>query len=75
MEKGATSRDIYFPKGTWRDETVKNAPFIEGPTWVKNYPAGLEVLPHFTKMKASSSSVLSPSLLMILIFLLLFFNK
>lgn len=74
LEQGATSRKIYFPQGTWRDETIKDADLIIGPTW-KDYPASLDVLPYFTRITTSSSSTLSPSLFVILIVSLLIFYK
>lgn len=75
LKQGATSRDIYFPIGIWQDETIKDAPPIFGPTWVKNYPASLEVLPYFTRKSTNSSSMLSPSLFLILVASLFFFYK
>lgn len=75
LEQGATSRNIYFPQGIWQDETIKDAAPIIGPTWVNNYPASLEVLPYFTRKTTSSSSMLSPSLFVILVASLFFIYK
>ncbi|XP_043465046.1 myogenesis-regulating glycosidase [Leptopilina heterotoma] len=47
IEEGAVSRDIYLPYGTWRDGNTQNVHF--GPKWIRNYPAPLNVLPHFYK--------------------------
>ena len=46
LEKSATSRLIYFPKGHWYDPR-RNAN-ITGPSWV-DYEADLFTLPYFTK--------------------------
>lgn len=55
LEKGARSRDIYLPKGYWKDEVNENAEIIKGPTWLYNYPADLGTLPFFTKVNAPES--------------------
>ena len=46
LEKSATSRMIYFPKGLWFDPR-RNTNFT-GPVWV-DYEADLFTLPYFTK--------------------------
>jgi len=48
--ENATSRDIYLPAGLWRDENHHELPPITGRKWLKQYSAGLEVLPWFTKI-------------------------
>ncbi|XP_049939047.1 myogenesis-regulating glycosidase-like [Schistocerca serialis cubense] len=48
-----TDRDIYLPKGTWRDEVDPEHPTIEGPTWLRDYPAPLNTLPYFTRVTSS----------------------
>ncbi|XP_049836800.1 myogenesis-regulating glycosidase-like [Schistocerca gregaria] len=49
LEEGAASRDIYLPRGNWRDEADPKHPVIEGPVWLTNYSAPLSVLPYFTR--------------------------
>ncbi|XP_049791615.1 myogenesis-regulating glycosidase-like isoform X2 [Schistocerca nitens] len=50
LEEGAVSRDIYLPKGIWRDEADPKHPIIDGPIWLTNYSAPLSVLPYFTRL-------------------------
>nr|CAD7409006.1 unnamed protein product [Timema poppensis] len=50
MEEGATSRDIYLPGGTWRDELHPDQDPIQGRTWLRDFPAALDELPYFTKI-------------------------
>nr|CAD7256563.1 unnamed protein product [Timema shepardi] len=50
MEEGATSRDIYLPGGTWRDELHPDQNPIQGRTWLRDFPAALDELPYFTKI-------------------------
>lgn len=82
IQQGAESRDIYLPKGYWRDEVNKDAEIIKGPVWLYNYPADLETLPYFTKVaapsnkddkddKKSSAGVTIPTISSILIALIL----
>ncbi|CAH1716263.1 unnamed protein product [Aphis gossypii] len=49
--EGATSRDVYLPFGLWRDENHPNSHLITGRKWLRNYPAKLDVLPWFTRVK------------------------
>ena len=64
VEEGATVRDIYIPKGSWRDENKPRASLIEGPVMLHNYKAALDVLPYFTRVSdnhgKSSSNVVLP---------------
>ncbi|XP_049836583.1 myogenesis-regulating glycosidase-like [Schistocerca gregaria] len=46
------SRDIYLPKGMWRDEADPEHPTIQGPAWLHSYPAPLNTLPYFTRVSA-----------------------
>ncbi|XP_026728034.1 uncharacterized protein LOC113494086 [Trichoplusia ni] len=50
LTEGATSRDIYLPAGTWYEEGDR-ARAVEGPIWIKNHPAPLDVLPYFVRDK------------------------
>nr|CAD7404926.1 unnamed protein product [Timema cristinae] len=50
MEEGATSRDIYLPQGTWRDELHPDQDPIQGRIWLRDFPAALDELPYFTKI-------------------------
>ncbi|KAL6436891.1 hypothetical protein ACFW04_004924 [Cataglyphis niger] len=47
IQEGATRRDIYLPKGIWLD--INRAAIINGPKWLRNYPAPLDTLPYFKK--------------------------
>lgn len=47
LEKGAVTRDIFLPRGHWRDENIQSQVW-EGPTWLRDYPAPLDTLPYFT---------------------------
>uniref|UniRef100_A0A1I8MXX3 Glycosyl hydrolase n=1 Tax=Musca domestica TaxID=7370 RepID=A0A1I8MXX3_MUSDO len=47
IRENETKRDIYLPKGTWKDgnsDTVHT-----GPIWIMDYPAPLDTLPYFIK--------------------------
>ncbi|KAL5234234.1 hypothetical protein ACI65C_001644 [Semiaphis heraclei] len=50
--QGAKSRDVYLPSGIWRDENHPNSQLIIGRKWLRNYPAKLDVLPWFTRVRA-----------------------
>jgi len=47
LEKGAVTRDIFLPRGHWRDENNQSQVWT-GPTWLLDYPAPLDALPYFT---------------------------
>ena len=49
LNKGAMSRDVYLPAGRWRSQT--RAEVLEGSTWHRDYPAKLDELPWFTRVK------------------------
>lgn len=63
--ENARSRDVYLPAGLWRDENKPSSPLINGRSWLRNYPANLEVLPWFTKVgeapQSSNSIILMSS--------------
>ncbi|KAL4221111.1 hypothetical protein ACF0H5_019371 [Mactra antiquata] len=50
MEKGAVSRDIYFPSGKWKDQFQNKTTIIEGPQWI-TYNVSLEELAFFEHVK------------------------
>lgn len=45
--EGATSRDVYLPKGEWKDGN--DGTVYTGPTTLFDYPAPIEILPYFIK--------------------------
>jgi alpha-glucosidase (family GH31 glycosyl hydrolase) len=45
--KGATSRDIYLPAGSWRD--YNSGEVHKGGEWLRDYPAPLDKLPLFLR--------------------------
>ncbi|KAJ8922534.1 hypothetical protein NQ315_007564 [Exocentrus adspersus] len=45
--EGAISRDVYLPKGSWKDGNSDE--IYEGPITIEDYPAPMEVLPYFIK--------------------------
>jgi alpha-glucosidase (family GH31 glycosyl hydrolase) len=47
LVKGATSRDIYLPAGSWRD--YASGEVHKGGDWLRNYPAPLDKLPLFLR--------------------------
>ncbi|XP_049765253.1 myogenesis-regulating glycosidase-like [Schistocerca cancellata] len=53
LHRNSVRRDIYLPKGTWRDEADPEHPTIQGPTWLRKYPAPLNTLPYFTRISSS----------------------
>ena len=50
LDQGAVSRDIYLPRGVWRDEASADHDLITGPVWLRDYAAPLDVLPYFTRI-------------------------
>lgn len=49
LDEGVYSRDIYLPPGQWRDGN--NASIYNGSTTLTNYPAPIDVLPYFERVK------------------------
>ena len=39
--QGAVERDIYLPRGSWRDEADPGHQVWEGPRWIRGYQADL----------------------------------
>jgi len=48
VHKGSTKRDIYLPKGVWKDGNTQQ--IYMGPTWLMNYDAPLDTLPFFQRI-------------------------
>ncbi|XP_028038022.1 myogenesis-regulating glycosidase [Bombyx mandarina] len=46
LQQGAVSRDVYLPRGSWRDGVTGE--LHQGPLWLRDYPAPLDTLPYFT---------------------------
>lgn len=53
LEEGKTARNIYLPEGKWIDQ--KDGQTHQGPLWLNNYAAPLDVLPYFVKIGSSGS--------------------
>ncbi|XP_013788779.1 uncharacterized family 31 glucosidase KIAA1161-like [Limulus polyphemus] len=47
LEENAQHRDIYLPKGLWRE--MNNNEIYNGPRWLRRHRANLERLPHFLR--------------------------
>lgn len=54
LEEGQTARNIYLPEGKWIDQNDGQS--YEGPLWLNNYAAPLDVLPYFIKSSTESGS-------------------
>lgn len=50
VQPHVTLRDIYLPRGSWRD--YWHGEVYKGPQWLKAYPAPLENLPLFERVKS-----------------------
>lgn len=48
VQQGQRKRDIYLPAGSWR--AWGGGDVYEGPRWLRDYPAPLEVLPLFERL-------------------------
>ncbi len=49
IEKGAVARNIYLPKGKWRNYWNESE-IYQGKCWLEAYPAPLDVLPLFIRL-------------------------
>ena len=47
MAEGARARDVYLPRGRWRDD--KTGQVVDGGRWLNNHPAPLDTLPLFVR--------------------------
>ncbi|XP_055607370.1 myogenesis-regulating glycosidase [Uranotaenia lowii] len=47
VRQNSRARDIYLPSGKWTDGN--NQTVYTGPTWLRNYPVPLNVLPYFIR--------------------------
>ena len=56
LEEGARSRDIYLPKGQWRDASTDQ--IYQGPMWLTDYKVDLFSLPYFARLESTSESSL-----------------
>ncbi|KAL1454224.1 hypothetical protein WDU94_010499 [Cyamophila willieti] len=50
LSEGAVARDIYLPEGQWRDGVLPEQTVYNGPKWLRNYSAPIDVLPYFFKI-------------------------
>lgn len=46
--RDARIRHVYLPEGHWKDGNSEKT--YNGPIWIKNYPAGLDILPYFLRL-------------------------
>ena len=53
LTQGATQRDIYLPKGLWREQG--RGDILEGPKWLVGHPADLFYLPYFVREQEGES--------------------
>jgi alpha-glucosidase (family GH31 glycosyl hydrolase) len=58
LSKGAVSRDLYLPAGSWRD--LAGGKSFEGGRKVEKYPAPLPVLPVFVRAGSAAEKQLLP---------------
>ncbi|KAG6452085.1 hypothetical protein O3G_MSEX007467 [Manduca sexta] len=69
LEEGATSRDIYLPTGVWLEEGDPERAH-EGPLWIRDYPAPLDILPYFVRQSPaipdSSRTVVMSTIIVLL---------
>lgn len=54
IKESAVTRDVYLPAGMWRDENNPDRDLIPGRTWLRSYPAKLNVLPWFTRVSPTT---------------------
>ena len=53
IKEFANSRNIYLPKGIWKDGNTET--IYVGPRWIADYSAGLKTLPYFLREKVSDA--------------------
>ncbi|XP_014087865.1 myogenesis-regulating glycosidase [Bactrocera oleae] len=49
VQEGAIKRDIYLPKGQWKDGNTNDV--HKGPKWLMAYSAPLDILPYFVRVQ------------------------
>ncbi|XP_034948983.1 myogenesis-regulating glycosidase [Chelonus insularis] len=49
IEENSVARPVYLPKGMWKDGNSNRT--YTGPMWIENYPAPLNILPYFIKLR------------------------
>lgn len=54
LEEGAVKRDVYLPKGVWKDGN--NGKVYTGPTTIRDYPAPLDTLPYFIRQSTGPTT-------------------
>lgn len=51
LVEGQQSRHIYLPRGRWLDKGGYHQIIHQGPKWLMDYPAPLDILPYFVRVK------------------------
>lgn len=51
VDEGKVTRDVYLPKGRWRDGNDEKK-IYKGLQWIQNYEATLDILPYFIREKS-----------------------
>lgn len=59
LEEGAVKRDVYLPKGYWKDGN--NGKMYTGPYTIKDYPAPLDTLPYFIRQDNPPATTANPN--------------
>ncbi|KAF4528871.1 hypothetical protein B566_EDAN017332 [Ephemera danica] len=62
LTPGATSRDVYLPRGTWRQVLRPSEPHVQGPVWLRNLSAPLDHLPLFELFLVGERLLVAPVL-------------
>lgn len=56
LQPNSTERDIYLPKGIWKDELEEGAS-TRGPRWLHNYQAKHDQIPYFIKISDTGQNL------------------
>ncbi len=67
LEEAKTARNIYLPEGKWIDQN--NGQTYQGPLWLNDYAAPLDVLPYF--IKSDAQRVIFTASTFVIVFLVL----